>query len=672
MADAATRQHHAALCAEIHHHNSLYYQLDAPVISDAEYDNLFRELLALEGAHPELVSPASPSQGVGAAPLAKFAPVRHAVAMLSLKNVKNDSEFQEFDQSLRSTFLARSDDIEYACEPKLDGLAVELTYLNGRLTAGSTRGDGVTGENILDNLRTIDGLPQTLTAPCPPLLDVRGEVYMELSDFRQLNRRQEEAGEKTFANPRNAAAGSLRQLDAKVTAARPLHLCCYGVGRLEGTAPTTQMALLQHLQGWGLPVNLADTAVVKGGGGVVAYYRQLQARRDTLAMEIDGVVVKVNDLALQLELGEVSRSPRWAVAFKFPPRQAQTVVAAIGLQVGRTGAITPVAHLQPVEVSGVMVSRASLHNWDEIARLDVRVGDRVIVERAGDVIPDVVRVLTEERSGSEQPVPLPEKCPECGGGVCKLAGEVVPRCVNPQCPARLLQRLKHFVSRNAMDIEGLGEKQLQQLLDHGRIEEVADIYRLAEEDLFAMERMGAVLAAKLLQAISASRTRPLSRLLFALGIRHVGEHTAKVLAKRFPTLDALASADIEQLKQIHEIGAKVAEAVVDYFADPTNQLLLAKLRQLGVNPASEATVQRDGRLTGQTFVVTGTLATMARSEAEALVERLGGRAAGSVSRKTDYLVAGENAGSKLERAQTLGVKIIDEQEFLAMTGGREP
>jgi len=501
---------------------------------------------------------------------------------------------------------------------------------------------------------------------------VRGEVFITLTGFRDLNERQRERGEKTFANPRNAAAGSLRQLDAKVTAARPLHLCCYGVGRLEGTAPTTQMALLQHLQGWGLPVNLADTAVVKGGGGVVAYYRQLQARRDTLAMEIDGVVVKVNDLALQRELGEVSRSPRWAVAFKFPPRQAQTVVAAIGLQVGRTGAITPVAHLQPVEVSGVMVSRASLHNWDEIARLDVRVGDRVIVERAGDVIPDVVRVLTEERSGSEQPVPLPEQCPECGGGVCKLAGEVVPRCVNPQCPARLLQRLKHFVSRNAMDIEGLGEKQLQQLLDHGRIEEVADIYRLAEEDLFAMERMGAVLAAKLLQAISASRTRPLSRLLFALGIRHVGEHTAKVLAKRFPTLDALASADIEQLKQIHEIGAKVAEAVVDYFADPTNQLLLAKLRQLGVNPASEATVQRDGRLTGQTFVVTGTLATMARSEAEALVERLGGRAAGSVSRKTDYLVAGENAGSKLERAQTLGVKIIDEQEFLAMTGGREP
>jgi len=672
MADLFTHQRYLELCTEIERHNRHYYQEDAPEISDTAYDALFRELLTLEAAYPELVSPTSPSQKVGAAPVEKFAPVRHVVPMLSLRNVKNASEFEEFDQSLRTTFLARSDAIEYACEPKLDGLAVELTYANGQLVAGSTRGDGITGENILDNLRTINNIPQQLTAPYPPLLDVRGEVFMELADFRQLNRRQEEAGEKTFANPRNAAAGSLRQLDPDVTAARPLKLYCYSVGRLEGAAPDSQWTLLEQLQCWGLPVNLIDTAVVRGSEGVIAYYRQLQERRESLSMEIDGMVAKVNDLALQSELGEVSRSPRWAVAFKFPPRQGRTMVEAIGLQVGRTGAITPVAHLKPVEVSGVMVSRASLHNWDEIARLDVRVGDQVIIERAGDVIPDVVKVLVEERCGTEQPMPLPANCPECGGTVSKLMGEVVPRCINPQCPARLLQRLKHFVSRNAMDIEGLGEKQLQQLLDRGRIEDIADIYRLTQEDLFALERMGEVLAGKLLQAVAASRTRPLSRLLFALGIRHVGEHTAKILAKRFSSLDELALADSGQLTQIHEVGAKVAESLLDYFADPGNQQLLLKLRGLGVNPVNEATVQRDGLFSGLTFVITGTLATMGRNEAETLVEKLGGRAAGSVSKKTDYLVAGENAGSKLDKARALGINVIDEQRFLEMTGGARP
>ncbi len=668
MADAATRQRHAELCRAIDHHNRRYYQLDAPEISDAEYDALFRELLDLEHTHPELSSPDSPSRRVGAAPLDKFAPVRHVVPMLSLKNVKDEGEFREFDQSLRRTFLARAAEIEYACELKLDGVAVELTYADGCLVAGSTRGDGVTGENILDNLRTIAGLPQQLTTPCPSLLDVRGEVYMELADFRQLNRRQTDAGEKTFANPRNAAAGSLRQLDAEVTATRPLKLCCYGTGRLEGAQPASQLELLRLLAQWGLPVNLAETIIARGEEAVAARYHALLARRDSLPMEIDGVVIKVNDLALQRELGEVSRSPRWAAAFKFPPRQARTVVEAVALQVGRTGAITPVAHLRPVAVSGVVVSRASLHNWDEIARLDVRVGDHVVVERAGDVIPDVVRVLVEERTGGEQPVPLPESCPECDGPVHKAAEEVVPRCGNPHCPARLLQRLRHFVSRHAMDIEGLGEKQLQQLLDRGRIEDVADLYRLTGDDLFALERMGEVLAGKLLQAIAASRTRPLSRLLFALGLRHVGEHTAKILAKRFRSLEELARADEEQLTQIHEIGPRVAAAVVDYFADPANRLLLDKLRQLGVTPTNEATVQRDGQLNGRTFVITGTLSSLGRNEAEALVERLGGRAAGSVSKKTDYLVAGENAGSKLERARELGVAIIDEATFLRMTG----
>jgi DNA ligase (NAD+) len=668
MADAATRQRHAALCAEIDRHNRLYYELDAPLISDAEYDALFRELLDLEAAHPELVTAASPSQRVGTAPLAKFAPVPHAIPMLSLKNVKDEGEFVEFDASIRGTFLALAGSIEYACEMKLDGVAVELTYAEGRLVAGSTRGDGFIGENILTNLCTIATIPHRLNGDCPQLVDVRGEVFMDLGAFQELNRRQEEAGERPFANPRNAAAGSLRQLDAAVTAGRPLRLCCYGVGRLEGSTPTTQVQLLHWLQQWGLPVNLADTATARGPAEVIAYYRQLLARRDTLPFEIDGAVVKVNDLAQQRELGEVSRSPRWAVAFKFPPRQAETVVEAVGLQVGRTGAITPVAHLQPVEVSGVMVSRASLHNWDEIARLDLRIGDRVIVERAGDVIPDVVKVLNDRRAGTERPVPPPEQCPECGGGVDKPAGGVVYRCVNPLCPAQALQRLKHFVSRNAMDIEGLGEKQLVQLLERGRIEDVADLYRLDSADLFALERMGETLAGKLLQAIDASRTRPLSRLLYALGIRHVGEHTARILAKRFASLDEVAAAGIEQLKGIHEIGDKVAEAVVDYFASPANQLLLKKLLQFGVKPTAEVTVQQGGPLQGLTLVITGTLVTLDRSAAEALVERLGGRAAGTVSKKTDYLVAGANAGSKLARAHALGIKVIDEAEFLRMAG----
>lgn len=668
MADPATLLRHAALCAELERHSRLYYQDDAPEISDAGYDALFAELLALEAAHPELVTPDSPSRRVGAPPLAKFAPVPHPLPMLSLRNVRDAEELLDFDRSIRGTFLALGEEIEYACELKLDGLAVELTYRDGRLVAGSTRGDGVTGENILDNLLTIAALPRRLAAPCPALVDVRGEVYMNLADFRQLNRRQEEQGERPFANPRNAAAGSLRQLDPAVTAARPLQLFCYGVGRLEGAGAATQLELLRLLASRGLPVNLADTVVVRGAAAAIDWYRQLLARRDALPFEIDGAVIKVNDLALQAELGELSRSPRWAVAFKFPPRQARTVVESVALQVGRTGAITPVAHLRPVEVSGVTVSRASLHNWDEIARLGLKAGDTVVVERAGDVIPDVVRVLAELRNGSETEIPFPAICPECTAPVGRGAGEVVPRCTNPACPARTLQRLRHFVSRKAMDIDGLGEKQLRQLCERGRIEDVADLYRLTADDLFALERMGEQLAAKLLQAIDASRTRPLSRLLFALGIRHVGEHTAHLLARRFASLDELAAADRDSLLAIHEIGEKVADALADWFADPASLALLERLRAGGVIPTSEVTVERGGSLAGLTLVITGTLTRLGRTEAEALVEACGGRAAGSVSKKTDYLVAGANAGSKLERAAALGVRVIDEEEFLRLAG----
>jgi DNA ligase (NAD+) len=664
--DDSTRQRHQFLCEQLQHHNKLYHLLDTPEISDADYDALFRELLDLEENYPELVTVDSPSHQVGAAPSDKFAPIRHALPMLSLKNVKNAAEFRDFDKSLRETFLASAKEIDYVCEMKLDGVAVEVVYEQGRLVRASTRGDGTTGEDITDNLRTIKCLPQRLTPPCPSLLDVRGEVYFALDAFRQLNRRQEEAAVKTFANPRNAAAGSLRQLDAAITASRPLQIFCYGVGRLEGVTPTSHYELLEMMSAWGLPVNLTATCVANGVEGVLQQYTDLQAARETLPFEIDGMVVKVNSLALQRELGEISRTPRWAVAFKFPPRQEQTVVEAIGLQVGRTGAITPVAHLRPVEVSGVTVSRASLHNWDEIARLDVRIGDHVIVERAGDVIPDVVRVVIEKRTGTEQTIPLPNICPECQEPVQKGPDEVVPRCSNSHCPARTIERLKHFVSRNAMDIDGLGEKQLLQLVERGKLRDVADIYALSRDDFYEMERMGATLADKLLQSIERSRTQSLSRLLFGIGIRHVGEHTAKLLAKRFADLEQLAAAEPEQLLQIHEIGTKVAESIRDFFASPEQMQLLHRLKSAGIAPTSEATISTDGKFSGKTFVITGTLEQLSRKQAEERIEQLGGRAAGSVSKKTDYVVAGPGAGSKLGRAEELGITVLSEAEFLQL------
>jgi DNA ligase (NAD+) len=669
MIDLFTQQRHTELCKEITRHNRLYHELDQPEITDAEYDALFRELLEIEEQFPELVTTDSPSQRVGSRASEKFAPVAHVVPMLSLKNAKNAEDFHDFDVSLRKTFLARSEELEYVCEMKVDGVAIELTYEKGQLARASTRGDGLVGEDITENVRTIADIPQTLTAPCPEILDVRGEIYIDLADFQTLNRTQEENGEKTFANPRNAAAGSLRQLDAKITAQRPLQIFCYGVGRMQGAATNTQIETLQHLEKLGLRVNLKDTTVALGADAVINTFSDLQERREALPFEIDGVVVKVNDRALQEELGMVSRSPRWAIALKFPPRQEQTIVEDIGLQVGRTGAITPVAHLKPVVVSGVTVSRASLHNWDEIERLGIRVGDHVIVERAGDVIPDVVKVLTDKRTGKERQIPLPTECPECSTPVRKNPGEVVPRCNNPQCPAQTIESFRHFVSRDAMDIESLGVKQLAQLLETGRIRDVADLYLLSKEDLFSMERMGDTLAEKLLRSIEASKNQPLSRLLFGLGIRHVGRNTARLLAKRFASLDELARCTAGQLIAIHEIGDKVAESIVDYFNNPEKKRLLEKLQQAGVEPQAEVVIQQDGPLTGKAFVITGTLSKWSRKEAEQLVEQLGGRASGSVSKKTDYVVAGENAGSKLAKAQKLGVEILDEEAFAKLTGG---
>jgi DNA ligase (NAD+) len=668
MSSPSAQQRHAELCREINRHNRLYHLLDQPEISDAAYDNLFRELLELEKRHPELATADSPSRKIGAPASDKFARVEHAIPMLSLKNAKNEEEFCEFDTSLRKTFLARTEDLEYACEMKLDGVAIELTYEKGLLVRASTRGDGFVGEDITENIRTIATVPQQLSAPSPKLLDVRGEIYIELADFRALNRSQEEAGEKTFANPRNAAAGSLRQLDAGVTAGRPLNIFCYGIGRISGQMPATQIEIIEQLQVWGLRVNLTGTIRANGVEEVIGQFRDLQLRRDSLPFEIDGMVVKVNDIALQQELGMVSRSPRWAIAMKFPPRQEETVIEAVGLQVGRTGAITPVAHLRPVSVSGVTVSRASLHNWDEISRLGIRVGDHVVVERAGDVIPDVVRVLTEKRNGSETPVPLPATCPVCNAPVRKSSTEVVPRCSNLHCPAQTIESIKHFVSRDAMDIDGLGEKQLGQLISAGKIKDIADLYTLDKGDLFAMERMGDTLADKLLRSIDASRHRPFSRLLFALGIRHVGRNTARILAKRFASLEELARCNREQLLAIHEIGDKFAESIIDFLNSPEKIILLEKLQAAGVQPEEEVKIQQDGPLTGRTIVITGTLVRWSRKEAEELVEQYGGHAAGSVSRKTDYVLAGENAGSKLEKAQRLGIPILDEKAFAVLIG----
>ena len=655
---------HAEVAAALHRHNHLYYVLDRPEISDSAYDELFRELLELEDAFPALATPDSPSRRVGAAPLERFAAVRHSLPMLSLDNKKSADELRDFDTQVRKS-LALSDEVDYVCEMKLDGLAVELVYAEGVLVNGATRGDGMVGEGILENLKTIPSVPLRLQAGAPARLEVRGEVYIELAEFQRWNRELEENGAATYVNPRNAAAGSLRQLDSRVTARRPLQIFCYGIGEVDGPLPESHGVLLQQLQAWGLRVNLAATKVVRGVDGVLAYYNELLARRDQLPFEIDGVVVKVDRLAWQRDLGEKSRSPRWAAAFKFPPRQAETIVEQVVLQVGRTGAITPVAQLTPVEVSGVTVSRASLHNWDEIARLDLKIGDRVVVERAGDVIPDVVRVLTELRSGRERSIPLPVACPECGSPVTRLAGEVVPRCQGLACPAQLKESIKHFASRAAMDIEGLGERYVEQLLTLGLIASVADLYTLQRDNLFRFERMGEKLADNLLAAIAASKTRSLARFLFALGIRHVGIHLAKVLARQFGSLDALAAASRDELRAVHEVGPQVADSVVAFFAAPRNREILQQLAASGVQP--EATERRaGGRCTGKTFVFTGGLDTLGRKEAQELVESLGGRAAGSVSKKTDYVVAGADAGSKLDKARELGITILDEAGFKAL------
>ena len=659
------------LAGEIERHNRLYYLDDRPELSDAEYDLLFRELQDLEGQFPDLTLPDTPTGRVGGAPLDKFTPLRHRRPMLSLENALLESDLLDFDERIRRFLGMTSGALDYVCEPKMDGLAVELIYERGLLVTGATRGDGITGEEVTRNLRTVRTIPLRLPLDTPPpLLEVRGEVYLPLAPFRKLNEEREENGEPPFANPRNAAAGAIRQLDSRITARRPLAIFCYAPGEVEGHTFSSQSDFLATIAAWGLPVNPLARKV-SGTAGVIAYYREMTVRRDELPYEIDGVVVKVDSYDLQRELGEKTRSPRWAIAWKFPPRQSTTVVEDIVPQVGRTGVITPTAHLRPVEVSGVTVSRATLHNWEEMERKDIRIGDTVVIERAGDVIPAVVKVLTEQRTGSERPLLIPETCPECGSAVVKIPDEVAVRCLGLSCPAQIRESIIHFASRHAMDIDGMGERYIDQLLRLNLVKTVADLYDLTSDDFMQFDRMGDKLAGNLLKAIAASKRRELARFIFALGIRHVGEHTARLLANAFGSIENLEKAPEGELLSIREIGPQVARSIRAFFDNPLNREVVARLLAAGVSPTATAK-QVGGRFTGKTFVFTGALTRMTRDRAKALVEQEGGHAAGSVSKKTDYVVAGSDAGSKLEKARSLGVTVLSEEEFLALVGGGNP
>ncbi|WJW76531.1 NAD-dependent DNA ligase LigA [Thiohalobacter sp. IOR34] len=653
----------AELREQINHHNYLYYVLDAPEIPDAEYDRLLRELEALEAKYPELVTPDSPTQRVGAQPLAAFGEVRHEVPMLSLDNAFSDEELEDFDRRVRERLGV--DRVEYAAEPKLDGLAVSLLYEEGVLIRGATRGDGLVGEDVTQNVRTIRQIPLRLIGRgWPRRLEVRGEVYMPHEGFRRLNRQQEAAGLKPFVNPRNAAAGSLRQLDPRVTAERPLAFYCYGVGLVEGgRLPERHSEILRVLKGWGQRV-YAGIEVVQGFEGCKNYYREMERRRDGLPFDIDGVVFKVDRIDQQEALGFVARAPRWAIARKFPAQEELTVVRDIEVQVGRTGAITPVARLEPVFVGGVTVSSATLHNEDEIRRKDIRIGDTVIVRRAGDVIPEVVAVVKERRPKNARRFVMPKKCPVCGSAIVRAEGEAIARCSGGLfCPAQRKESIKHFASRRAMDIEGLGDKLVEQLVDKGLVHDVADLYSLTVEQLAGLERMGEKSARNLIAALEKSKQTRFERFLYALGIREVGEATARTLAQHFGDLDALMQADVETLEALPDIGPVVAQHIVNFFAEEHNREVIRKLLAAGVRWPKPKRA-RHQPLAGQSFVLTGALQSMTRDEAKARLEALGARVSGSVSKKTSYVVVGEAPGSKLARARELGVSVLDEPQFL--------
>ncbi len=666
----------ASLRERLEEWNYRYYVLDDPSVPDAEYDRWMARLRELEAAHPELQRPDSPTQRVGGQPLSQFSQVRHEMPMLSLENAFSGEELRAFDRRVRDR-LGRAGELEYACEPKLDGIAVSLMYRDGVLERGATRGDGTTGEDITHNVRTVHSVPLRLMGEeFPAVLEVRGEIYMTRDGFEALNRSAREQGTRPFVNPRNAAAGTLRQLDPRIAAGRPLQMCCYGVGQVEGgDLPGRHSEVLELLQGWGLRIN-GEAAVVSGIDACEAYYEELAERRDALPYDIDGIVYKVNSLALQRRLGFVARAPRWAIARKFPAQEEVTRLLDVEFQVGRTGAVTPVARLEPVFVGGVTVSNATLHNRDEIERLGVRIGDSVIVRRAGDVIPQVVSVVLERRPADTRPIHFPEACPVCGSPVEREPEEAVMRCTGGLvCPAQQKAAIRHFASRRAMDIDGLGDRLVEQLVESGLVDTVAGLYRLRREDLLDLERMGEKSADNLLAALERSKHTTLPRFIFALGIREVGEATALALARHFGSWEALVGASEERLLEVPDVGPVVADHLRRFFDARSNMKVVEALRGEGVEwPDLEPVGDRELPLAGQTWVVTGKLESLSRNDAKSVLQSLGAKVAGSVSGNTDCIVAGPGAGSKLSRATELGLEILDEEQFLALLRqhGAEP
>ena len=652
---------------ELNDHNYRYYVLDDPIISDAEYDRLLRELQVLENEHPEYITADSPTQRVGARPLEAFGTIQHRIPMMSLANAMSVDEILNFHEQIMRR-LGAERQIEYVVEPKLDGLAVELIYENGRFVSGSTRGDGTTGENITQNLKTIRGIPLSLrteSQPAPELLELRGEVFIRKNDFEKLNNQREAAGDPVFANPRNAAAGSLRQLDSSITATRRLSIFCYQAGELEGVHFTSHMEFLSTLKDWGFPVN-PEIKKVNNIDGAISWHKELETRRNVLPYEIDGSVIKVNDYALQEELGVRSRSPRWAIAGKFKAQQETTIIENIVLSVGRTGAVTPVAKLRPVKVGGVIVSSVTLHNQDEISRKDIRINDTVLIQRAGDVIPQVVKVITEKRPLNSRPFQMTNECPECGHEVHTPEGEAVARCQNLSCAAQVKRRIEHFVSKNAMNIDGLGEKLIDQLVEKKLVHSFDDLYRLAADQLAVLDRMAEKSAANIIHAIEKSKQTTFHRFVYALGIRNVGEHVSKVLEKAFDgDISAFMSANVEELESIDEVGPVVADTIVKFWTDDENVKVVKNCFNLGIT--LEKNINKTEQIfKDKTFVFTGSLESMTRKEAKEIVESLGGRASASVSTKTDYVIAGSGAGSKFKKAVELEITILSEKEFQDM------
>lgn len=655
------------LRTQINYHNYRYHSLDSPEVSDAEYDRLMQRLKTLEVEHPELITAESPTQRVGATPLSEFVTVVHEKAMLSLDNAFSDEDLLAFNKRLQDR-LKSTDDIEYACELKLDGIAVSLIYRDGVLVRGATRGDGINGEDITQNVRTIGSIPLRMMGDnYPRVLEVRGEIYMPKAGFAAFNKKAAEAGEKLFVNPRNAAAGSLRQLDSRLTAMRPLEMCAYSVGLVEGgDLPDSHTDILKALQGWGFLIN-REMKVAHTIAECLDYYRAIEQRRSALDYDIDGIVFKVNSLKLQETLGFISRAPRWAIAYKFPAQEEMTVLLDVEFQVGRTGAVTPVARLQPVFVGGVTVSNATLHNRDEINRLAIKIGDTVMVRRAGDVIPQIVAVVESKRPQDARDILFPSHCPVCGSPVETAPGEAVARCDGGLvCPAQRKEAIKHFVSRKAMNIEGLGDKLVEQLVDQKMIDTIADLYSLTREQLANLERMGEKSADNILAALDTSKKTTLAKFIYALGIREVGESTARNFAQYFGSFEAFAAADELNLQQVPDVGPVVAHFAFEFFQQENNLAAIAQLKAAGISWPDEVATAVDAPLLGLTYVLTGSLELFSRDDAKAHLLALGAKVAGSVSAKTDYVVAGPGAGSKLQKAEELGVKLMTEEDLLAL------